>query len=60
MRVSELREKLKEFPQDMPVFGYWETCAGYIRPESFVVEPRYTKGHQDDAEDCLFIDVEAY
>lgn len=60
MTVAELREKLNEFPQDMPVFGLWETCAGYIRPDSFLVEKGYTKGHPDDAEDCLFIDVEAY
>jgi len=56
MTVSELREKLNEFPQDMPVFCLWENVAGEIRPDGFVVQ-RY-HAHHDTACDVLMIDVD--
>jgi len=59
MTVSELREKLNEYPQDMPVFGTWEGCNGYIESINFIVE-RTHKGNPDEACDCLLIDVEQY
>jgi hypothetical protein len=59
MTVAELREKLNEYPQDMPVFGGWEGVKGYVRQDSFNVE-RVGKGHPEDECDCLVIDVETY
>lgn len=35
MTVAELRAKLAEYPDDMPVFGVWEGCEGYIMCDSF-------------------------
>lgn len=59
MTVAELRAKLSEYPDDMPVFGEWEGCHGYVTAEGFSVE-RVDKGHKDDACDCLLIWVERY
>lgn len=59
MTVAELRAKLAEYPDDMPVFGGWESVEGYITPDGFAVE-RTHKGHLDDECDCLVIDVEDY
>lgn len=59
MTVAELREKLNEYPQDMPVFATWESVLAYVQPESFVVE-RVHKGGADEAVDCVVIDVEQY
>lgn len=56
MTVSELREKLNEFPQDMPVFGVWEGVCGEIRQDGFKVE-RYGSHHEDACE-CLMVDVD--
>jgi hypothetical protein len=38
MTVKELREKLAEYPDEMPVFGEWEGVQGYIVPEDFTIE----------------------
>ena len=59
MTVAELREKLNEYPQDMPVFGTWEGVNGYIRPDDFWVETVH-KGDESEACPCLLIDVEGY
>ena len=59
MTVSELREKLNEYPQDMPVFGTWESVCGYIGPDDFCVE-KIHKGDETEECDCLLIDVEGY
>ena len=56
MTVAELREKLNEFPQDMPVLATWEGIATFFNPENFMVE-QYGD-HQQDACDCLIINVD--
>ena len=56
MTVAELREKLNEFPQDMPVLAAWESICCEFRPDGFKVE-RYGD-HPDDACDSLMIDVD--
>ena len=58
MTVSELREKLNEFPQDMPVLATWEGIHTFFEPEHFQVE-RYGD-HPEDACDCLVIDVDQW
>lgn len=59
MTVAELRAKLAEYPDDMPVFGGWEGVNGCITPESFDIE-RTHKGNKAEACDCLIIDVNDY
>lgn len=59
MTVKELREKLSEYPDDMPVFGEWEGCYGFIIPQNFSTV-RTGKGYADDICDCLLIDVNDY
>jgi hypothetical protein len=59
MTVAELRAKLSEYPDDMPVFGEWEGVHGYITPELMSVET-VCKGHKDDECECLLIWVEDY
>ncbi len=59
MTVAELRRKLEEYPDDMPVFGEWEGVRGFITPESFSTN-LVSKGHKDDACVSLLIDVEDY
>ena len=54
MTVAELREKLNEYPQDMPVFATWEGVLAPITSEHFAtVKP------MNDLE-RLEIDVEDY
>lgn len=59
MVVSELIEKLKHYPENMPVFAEWEGVTAYIDPENFEVNA-IIKGHIED--DCLglVIDVNQY
>ena len=59
MTVRELREKLAEFPDEMPVFGGWEGVCGYIKPEEFTVK-EYTKAVESEREQCLLIYVGDY
>jgi hypothetical protein len=59
MTVKELREKLAEYPDDLPVFGGYEGVEGYIRPEAFQVV-KCDKGPVQDRQPCLLIDVEEY
>jgi hypothetical protein len=59
MTVKELRGKLAEYPDEMPVFGTWEGVTGYIRPDCFSVETVH-KGDIKEAEPTLLIDVEDY
>ena len=57
MTVGELREKLSEYPVNMPVFGGWEGVKGCVTPEDFYVE-EFTKHLASDKKECLIIDVE--
>ena len=59
MTVAELRAKLATYPDEMPVFGTWESVCGYITDASFVVEAIH-KGTESESCDCLLIDVEGY
>ena len=59
MTVADLKNKLAEYPDDMPVFGEWEGVHGYVIPENFSIE-NTSKGHPDESCDCLIIDVEDY
>lgn len=59
MTVRELKMKLEEYPEYMPVFGTWEGVRGYVEPDNFSVET-VSKGHGDDRCDCLLIDVGLY
>lgn len=59
MTVSELRDKLAKFPNDMPVFAIWESVSGYIEPQNFSVKIIH-KGNKEDACECLTIDVGQY
>ena len=59
MTVAELRERLNEFPQDMPVLAEWEGIWVFIRPDRFKVE-RATGWHPDDNCDVLVIDVDQF
>jgi hypothetical protein len=58
MTVAELREKLNDFPQDMPVLATWESVITFFTHDNFKVE-RYGD-HHEDACDCLVIDVDQY
>lgn len=58
MTVSELREKLNEFPQDMPVIAAWEGTWNSFEPECFKVI-RSDHWHQEDNCDVLVIDVDS-
>jgi len=71
MKVKELIEKLKEFPEDMEVFGYGVSCTGnkfkYLVHSPNLKEERYVKFEKDiliaarpceetkDAKKCLVI-----
>lgn len=59
MTVGELRKYLEQFPDDLPVMATWESVAAYICPGNFEID-HLSKGHPDDACDCLFIDVNMY
>ena len=59
MTVSELREKLNEYPQDMPVFGTWEGVCGFIGPDDFIIQKEH-KGDEREECECLLINVERY
>jgi hypothetical protein len=54
MTVSELREKLNEYPQDMAVFATWEGVSAPITADNFsTIQPIGGEEH-------LEIDVENY
>lgn len=59
MTVAELREKLAQYPDDMPVFGAWEGVHGYITPGGIGTEEVH-KGRASEACFCVTIDVESY
>lgn len=59
MTVAELKQKLNEYPGDMPVFAEWEGVRAYVEPENFSVK-KVGKGHRDDECDGLVIWVEHY
>ena len=54
MTIGELREKLTEFPPDMPVFATWETVLAPFKQDAFEIVTLATGGLH------LEIDVEAY
>lgn len=58
MTVTELIEKLKEYPQDMPVFAEWETTINAVKPEAFEIKSNFHFGKAEEACDVLVIDVE--
>ena len=59
--VKELREFLKKYPDDMPVMATWEGVNAYMDiSEGYVEVNRVSKGHDEDACDCLVIWVEDY
>lgn len=53
MTVSELREALNRYPQDMPVFASWEGVQAAFKDEHFSIE-------RNDGINHLVIDVENY
>lgn len=59
LTVGELIEALKNYPPQMPVMCEWEGCNAFVKEENFGIS-KVTKGHQDDACDCLVIDVNQY
>lgn len=59
MTVAELREKLNEFPQDMPVVAEWESVWTFFQPERLKVV-RAQGWHPDDNCDVLVIDVDQF
>lgn len=58
MTISDLKKKLDEFPDDLPVFATWEGVYAYIEPENFSVE-KLSKCRNEEC-NCLVIDVEQY
>jgi len=59
MTVGELKKKLEEYPDEMPVFAEWESCRAYIEPSNFAVNV-VSKGHREDECNGLVIDVNFY
>lgn len=55
MTVAELRAKLAEYPDDMPVMAEWESCPTGIRPENFSIGP--VSMWEGPKAQCLVIDV---
>jgi len=55
MTVAELREKLNEYPQDMPVFAEWEGVWASFKAANFSIDE-----HKPTDSSCLVIDVEDY
>lgn len=57
MTVGELREKLSEYPDEMPILPTWEGIHRGIQKNGFdVIEADYF--HKDDNCSALQIDVE--
>lgn len=59
MTVSELRAKLAEYPDDLPVFAEWEGVHGTMEPRDFSIE-RHSAGRPDEECDALVINVNEY
>jgi hypothetical protein len=59
MTVAELREKLNQYPPDMPVIAQWEGTWNMIEYDAFDVEHE-NYCHPDDMCDCLVIDVDRH
>jgi len=57
MTVKELREKLSQYSDELPVFAEWETCKAYIEPSSFALEEVRKNNESFPA---LVIDVNSY
>ena len=57
--VKELRDFLENYPYDRPVIASWEGVWAYVDTTKCVVE-EVTKGHGDDACDCLVFDVNTH
>lgn len=59
MTCAELREKLQEYPDDMPAFATWEMVLAPIHPDNFkhkaegVTIPKHLGK-------CLIVDVEGH
>lgn len=59
MTIAELRAKIIEYPDDMPIMVNYEGCNSYVEPEYFDVEKMH-KGHLDDECDVLIISLYDY
>lgn len=57
--VGELIDALSDYAHNMPVMAQWEGVDAFVRKENFSVK-HVDKGHDDDACDCLIIDVNQY
>lgn len=55
MTVAEIKEKLSEYPDDMPVIATWEGVAAWITTDNFSVSEN---GYYQ--EPTLEIDVESH
>ena len=60
MTVNELMEKLAGYPGGMPVLATWEGTRTWFDPESFSIVQGFHCGNEEDACDCLEIDVNDY
>ena len=59
MTVNDLKKKLEEYPDDMPVFAEWEGCWCHVVHDRFTVK-QWDIGYPEDFCDCLVIDVNEY
>ena len=57
MTVAELRQKLSEFADDLPVCGTWEGIVVTITPDVFFVQ-KVGATDKTDGYDCLLLDVD--
>jgi len=58
MTVKELKDKLKDYPKDMPVFMTWEGVLAYLT-DDFCVK-LVNKGKKSESCSCLIINAENY
>lgn len=59
LTVGEMKKKLEEYPDDMPVLAEWEGCRAYIDPGMFEIA-LVGKGCKEDECMGLVIDVNSY
>jgi len=59
LTVSELKNELEKYPDNMPVMATWEGVRAYIDADNFETD-FVDKGKLEDKEMCLIIDVEQY
>ena len=59
MTVIELREALKSYPDDIPVFETWEGIYIAVDKDSFLIE-EVDKGDSSENCPCLIINVDEF